>query len=79
MQAACGVIRKGYEGKALIFREQVKTCVLVAAVLRKRKAQQAGHIAAGAFKLYIAGVKPLKGFVFACFRKHKVLQLGRQV
>ncbi len=56
MQAACGVIRKGDEGKTLIFGEQVKTCVLVAAVLRKRKAQQAGHIAAGAFKLHIAGV-----------------------
>ena len=79
MQAARGVIRKGNKGKALIFGEQVKTCVLVAAVLRKRKAQQAGYIAAGAFKLHIAGVKPLKGFVFACFRKHKVLQLGRQV
>lgn len=79
MQAACGIIRKGNKGKALIFGEQVKTCVLVAAVLRKRKAQQAWYIAAAAFKLHIAGVKTLKGFVFACFRKHKVLQLGRQV
>ena len=56
MQAACGVIRKRDEGKALIFGEQVKTCVLVAAVLRMCKAQHAGYIAAGAFKLHIAGV-----------------------
>ena len=79
MQAACGVIRKGNEGKALIFGEQVKTCVLVAAVLSKRKAQKAGHTAAGAAELHILRVKTLKGFVFACFRKHKVLQLWRQV